>query len=94
MIVQRFRNTVKVGCREEFVDLFKGWVEHNGVTGRVTTFKFGDQDTVSLDIEFETEEDRVKFWAEFDWSEPGNAQVLSKANDLRKSLTVELLRVH
>ena len=95
-VVERWTWKVKAGCRDEFVELVKSWVERHGLTPRVCSFLFGAWNTVSSDLEFETEEDRQKFYDDIvDWSQPENVKLLQKLNDLRESdLTHELLQLH
>jgi hypothetical protein len=81
MIVQRFTCTAKPGYREELVELLKGWVEGLGAPGRVLTSD--DWDKVEMDLEWEREEDRVKFWNDYHHSP--NAEFHKKLNDLRES---------
>jgi hypothetical protein len=95
MIVERFTWKAKVGCRAEVIELVKALVEEIGLTPRVCSYVFGPYDIVSSDLEFETMEDREKFWADFDGSGPAWAEFHEKLPDLTGSgATHELLQVH
>jgi len=85
MIIERFTHTAKPGCRKELVELLKGWVEGAGAPGRVFTPGLADWERVELDLEFETVQDRDKFWAGYDPSQPGVAEFYEKNSDLRES---------
>ena len=93
MIVQRITWKVKVGCKNEFIELTKAVVEEQGLTPRVCSYVFGPYDVVTSDLEFETEEDQQKYHT--DWSKPKTAEWAKKHAELTESgTTVELLRVH
>ena len=97
MIVDRFTWKVKAGCKEEVVQLVKALAEEAGMTPRVCTFTYGPRDIVTSDFEFETEEDRGKYWEDFDWSAPAFSEWHKKYPDLTESYEGnhrELLRVH
>jgi hypothetical protein len=85
MIVVRYTHTAKPGCRNELVELLKGWVKGAGVQGRVLTPGYANWDMVALDVEWETQEDLDKFWAEYDRSQPGCAEFHERVSDLRES---------
>ena len=84
MIVDRVIRTAKPGCKYELIKVLKSWVEWSGVTGRVYTSNVS-YDTVILDIDFETEEDRRKFYDGLDWSQREMVEITTKINDLRAS---------
>jgi hypothetical protein len=95
MIIERF--TWKVGHQQmdEFIKSVKAMVEKAGWTTRICTFMFGPMDIVIHDLEFETEEDRQKYWTSIDWSLPEITEFKKKYADLAESgATHELLRVH
>lgn len=94
MIVERWTWKVKHGCRDEVIELGKAAVEEFGVTPRICTFAFGPWDIVISDLEFESEEDRKKLWADVDWSQPALAEWSKKEPELVVSATHELLEVH
>ena len=95
MIVERWTWKVKPGCQDEMIKLLKALIEETGLTPRVWTFRFGPGDIVGSDIEFETEEDRQKWWREVDASKPKAAEFAKKHHDLiRASALRELVRVH
>jgi hypothetical protein len=93
MIVERWTWKAKPGRRDQLIELVKHWVEHFGLTPRVCSHDWGNWDTVSSDLEFETDEGRQKFWAGVGGSE--HTETLKKMEDLIESGTThELLRVH
>ena len=94
MIIERWTWNVKVGCRDEVIELVKALVEETGLTPRVCTFTYGPYETVTSDLEFETEEDHKKFWDDLDWSQPKAAEWSKKRPDLTESSYRELLQVH
>ena len=95
MIVERFTWKAKPGCKAEVVKLVKAMVEEAGITPRVCTFTWGPQSIVTSDIEFESEEDRIKYWKDdFDGSAPAYVEWHEKYPDLCESYEHELLRVH
>jgi len=96
MIVERIVWKVKAGCRDEVVKLVKAVAEEAGVTPRVCTFTSGPPDIVTSDFEFETEEERQKFWKDLDWSAPAIDKWIKKHDDLteRSEYHHELLQVH
>jgi len=97
MIIERFTWKVRHSRQqqEELIKSVKAMVEKAGWTTRTCTFMFGPSDIVILDLEFETEEDRQKFWASIDWSLPEMTEFVKKYADLAESgATHELLRVH
>jgi hypothetical protein len=87
MIVVRYTHTAKPGKRNEIIELLKGWVEGAGVSGRVLTPGYANWDAVEIEVEWETEEDRRKFWAGYDSirSRPRVAEFHEKLSDLRES---------
>jgi hypothetical protein len=95
MIVERWTWKVKLGCRAEVIELAKTAIAEAGLTPRICSFIFGPYDIVSSDLEFESEEDRQKWWAGLDWSQPGLAEWRKKEPELLVSGTShELLHVH
>jgi hypothetical protein len=91
MIVDRVMRTAKPGCKHELIKVLKSWVEWSGVTGRVYTSN-ASYDTVILDIDFDTEEDRREFYDGLDWSQREMVEVSEKLDDLRTSgMTWEIL---
>ena len=95
MIIERWTWKAKVGCRAEVIELIKAGVAETGLTPRICSYVFGPYDIVSSDLEFETEEDRKKWWDEVDWKQPKMAEWLKKRPDLVESHGPhELLRVH
>jgi hypothetical protein len=95
MIIERFTYIVKVGCRDEFIELTKVAVEEAGLTPRVCSYRQGPRDVVINDLVFETNEARLKFWKDMDWSKPKIAEWLKKEHELRVSgATNALLQVH
>lgn len=93
MIVHRHLWKVKHGCRDEFIESTKAMLDEAGVAYRICSFIFGPYDTVIVDTEFETEEDRQRF--SWDWNKPIMAKWHERHYDLVESGVVnELLRVH
>jgi hypothetical protein len=85
MIVVRYTHTAKPGRRDELVELLKGWAKGAGVSGRVLTPGWVNWDKVQLEVEWEKEEDMDRFWADFDPSRLGVAELHEKLDDLRES---------
>ena len=85
MIVRRYTHTAKPGHRTELVELLKGWVEGAGVSGRVLTPGYANWDRVQVEVDWETQEARDKYSADYDRSQPGVAEFHEKINDLRES---------
>ena len=81
----RYTHTAKPGKRKELVELLKGWAEYPGASGRVLTPGYANWDTAQLELEFETREDRDRFMAGVDWSQPRIAEFVEKISDLRES---------
>ena len=95
MIVHRWTWKTNPGCREEFIALSKAAFEAQGVTPRICSFIFGPYDTVLVEIEFQSEQDRQAFFDHIDWSKPETSEWGKRHDDLVESGTVnELLRVH
>jgi len=94
MIVERWTWKVKQWCRDEVVELTKAMVEEMGLTPRICTFTFGPWDVVMSDLEFESEEDRIEWWAGLDWSQPATAAWHKRERELVVSATRALLEVH
>ena len=95
MIIERYTFPVKVGYRDEFVELIKASIAESGLTPRVYTYIVGPHDVVISDAVFETEEERLKYWEEIDWSKPKAAEFQKKYADLAENgATNVLLRVH
>ncbi|NIO08026.1 MAG: hypothetical protein GTO40_08500 [Deltaproteobacteria bacterium] len=97
MIVERFTWKAKIGCRDEVVKLVKALAEEDGMTPRVCTYTYGSVSLVTSDFEFETEEDRIKYWKDFDWSAPAFTEWEKKYPNLIESYAGnhrELLQVH
>ena len=95
MVVHRWTWKVKPGCKKEFIELTKDALEEQGVTPRICSFIFGPYDTVLVEIEFETMQDRQAYFDSIDWSKPKISEWAKKHNGLIESGTVnELLRVH
>ena len=93
MIVARNIWKVKHGCRDEFIELTKAALDEQGVPYRIYSFIFGPWDTVIVDSEYETEEDRLKH--SYDWSKPKISEWAKEHGDLVESGMIhELLRVH
>ena len=94
MVVERFTWKAKVGCNSEVVKFVKAMVEESGLAPRVCTYTFGPSNIVTSDLDFETEEDRRKFWTEIDPSAPAFVEWHQKYTDLVESYGRELLQVH
>lgn len=95
MIVERWTWKTREGHRAEVIELVKALVEEAGLTPRVCSYVFGPYNVVSSDLEFETMEDRAKFWESFDPSQPRMAEWNRKRPDLvDHDTTCHLLRVH
>ena len=96
MIVERITWRVKhYGCRAELIQLTKAMVEETGLTPRVSSYRFGPSDIVTSDLEFESEEERKKWWAGIDWSQPAAVERTRKSRELlAPGTTRELLVVH
>lgn len=93
MILERTTHKVKVGRVPEFVELHKRWLEHNGVTGRICSNN-NAWGIVTVDIEFDSYEDWLKFWTGYDGNSPENKEFWKKLNELRESgTTQEIWRV-
>jgi hypothetical protein len=56
-----------------------------GLTPRVCIFTFGPWDIVTSDLDFDTEENRRKFWNDIDGSQPAYAEWRKKRPDLADS---------
>ena len=70
-------------------------VAEAGLKSRVCSYRFGPWEIVTSDLEFETEEDRIKYWKDdFDRSAPAYVEWHEKYPDLCESYEHELLRVH
>jgi len=94
MIAERITWKLKPGCKREAIEMLKSSSEPSGPVYRVYSFMFGGNgETVVLELEFETLEDRQKFWA--DWSaQPESAEVAARFQELMETGGVhELLRV-
>ena len=96
MIVERWTYQAKFRHKGELIELIKTFVERHGLTPRVWTYTYGGAfETVSLDLEFETEEDQQKYWAGVDISQGEDAEMHEKLLDLiTPGITCELLQVH
>jgi heme-degrading monooxygenase HmoA len=95
MIVERNTWRAKPGRRDELVEWAKELIKWEGLTARVLTYEFGDYDTVILDTEWESMEDRQKWREGRDYSRPGFLEFVSRLQDLRESgADHKLLRVH
>jgi hypothetical protein len=90
MIVTRFTHSAKPGCREALVEVLKGWVEGSGVSGRVMTPGWADWDKVELVVEWESDEDIDKFWANYDSSQPWAADLHKRLDELRQSCSTNV----
>ena len=92
MIVIRVTHRAKMGHGSELIELLKGWLENEGRSGRVYSSR-NTWDTVSLDVEFESDEDINKWRA--GWNPPGDRPFMKKLNALRElGSTWETLEVH
>jgi hypothetical protein len=88
---------VKIGCKPEVIKLVKALAEEAGMTPRVCTYRYGPLSLVTSDFEFQTEEDRIQYWKDFDWSAPAAVEWHNKLHDLLESWEGnhrELLQVH
>ena len=96
MIVERWTYQAKFRHKGELIELIKTFVERHGLTPRVWTYRYGGVfETVSLDLEFETEQDQQKYWAGIDMSQGEDAEAHEKLLDLiMPGITRELLTVH
>ncbi len=95
MIVERWTWQVRTENKSEFIELVKASVEALGFTPRVCSYRFGAMDTVSSDLEFETLQDREKWWDNHDTSLPVWVEWYEKYPDLiEPGRTCELLFVH
>jgi hypothetical protein len=95
MLVERNTWRAKPGRRDELVEWAKELIQWEGLTARVLTFEFGDYDTVLLEAEWDSKEERQKWREGRDYSRPGFLEFVNKLKDLRESGAVhELLRVH
>ena len=95
MIVERITWKLKPGCRPEAIEVLKAGALPDGPTFRIYTFMFGGNDeTVVVEAEHETIEDREKFWA--DWgTQPKADETVMRFRELMETGGVhELLRVH
>ena len=97
MIIDRLTWKVCHSHHAEFIESVRAMVEKIGSPSRICTFMFGPMDVVIHDLEFDTEEDRQKFWNDIDSSQPAYAEWRKKRPDLTESYEGnhrELLRVH
>ena len=98
MIVERMTHLAKRGCRKELIELLKEARKLEGnedLKTRIYSTTFGTWAKVTWDLEFETEEDRKKYWAGIDVSRPEPQEFLKKLYDLTESgHTRELLNLH
>ncbi len=95
MIVERWTWKAKPGRKSELIEWAKALVEREGLTARVYSTWFGSYNTVSMDAEFETDQDRLEYWAGIDWSQPEVIASLEKLHELMESENMhELLHVH
>jgi hypothetical protein len=91
MVIERITHKAKPGCRTELVELLKGWLEWAGATGRVLTPGWANWETVEIELDYETQEDLDKFWADFDGSRPEHVEFFKKLNSLRESGTTRVI---
>jgi hypothetical protein len=94
MIIDRVIRTAKPGCKYRLIKVLKNWVEWSGAMGRVYTSNV-NYDTVISDIDFETEQDRQRFYDGLDWSQWKSIEAPEKIDDLRApGMTWEILTLH
>ena len=95
MIVERITWKVNHIHHSEFIKLVKAAVEGLGKTPRICSYMFGPKDVVTSDLEFETMDDRQKYWADLDRNQADFVEWIKKYPDLAEiGMTAELLRVH
>ena len=95
MLVERNTFQAKPGLRDELIEWVKELIEWEDLTARVLTCEFGDYDTVILESEWDSMEERQEWQDSRDYSRPGFLEFVGKLKDLRASGTDhELLRVH
>ena len=94
MIVQRETFKVRPGHMSEFIELIKAEDERVGRTDRIYHVEWGARDTVIVEFEFETEEERQKFWDDRN-AQPEATEFGKRYNELRVSGgTSELLLLY
>jgi hypothetical protein len=94
MIVERFTYKAKVGETSKLVEMLKDWLEASGLTGRVCSNN-NAWGITTLDLEFDTSEDKLKFWADYDFNSQKWQEYWKKFNELRESGTTrEEWQVH
>jgi hypothetical protein len=92
MVVVRITFRVKRPHVSELIELLKDSLETRHQSGRVYSSR-NTWDTVSLEIEFESDEDLHKWWTA-DWT-PEGREFMKKLSALRESgSTLETLDVH
>ena len=95
MLVERNTFQAKPGLRDELIEWVKELIQWEDLTARVLTDEFGDYDTVILESEWDSMEDRQKWQESRDHSRPGFLEFVGKLQDLRESgADHKLLRVH
>jgi hypothetical protein len=98
MIVERSTWVAKPGRRADLIAWCLKLVtleEHRGLTTRVYSTQFGARNNVVLEVEFETEEARGAYWADFQWT-PGYTEFFSRHFGMVESTGQmrELLTLH
>jgi len=94
-VVIRFTHTAKPGCRNELAQLVKGQIERHGFTTRIylPSFTSSDWEKVTVEREFETEQERREFCDNFDWSDPDVVEYEKKVHELRVGFTREMFNL-
>jgi hypothetical protein len=95
MLIERFTWKVSHLHQKEFIELLKAMLEAQGKTPRVCSYVFGDRETVTSDLQYETMADREQDIADFDYDQPEWIAWVEKYPDLAETgITCELLRLH
>lgn len=68
--------------------------ENRGLTTRIYSTRFGTWNKVTLEVEYETEEDRQKYWAGVEWTGELAEFVETHHDMLELGQTRELLELH
>ena len=98
MIVERYTWVVKPGRRQDLIQWCKelvGRKELKDYTTRIYSTSFGARNNVVLEVEYETEESRLEYWAGIEWT-PESTEFLNQHHDMIEGLgqTRELLNLH
>ncbi len=96
MLVERYTWEAKPGRRNDAVEWCKKLLdreENKGLTARIYTTEFGLYNKVTMEVEFETEEDRQEYWAGVEWTEELREFVETHHDMLESGQTRELLRL-